>query len=80
MGSTAYVMGSSRVRTCSHTGRFDSGYSAPERKNMGIRNTCVNAKNVWMFFILAASITPSAVRVNDSSSSSITRISKSDGE
>jgi len=59
-----------RVSTLSQPGSPVSGYSAPDRKNNGNTSIWVSAMNAWNWVIRAAIITPNAVIVKDSRSSS----------
>ena len=55
---------------CSQAGKLLSGNNAPERKNSGMSSICCSAMNDWIWLMRAAIITPNAVSVTASSSSS----------
>ena len=58
------MSGSSRLRTASQPGRFATGNSAPEMKNIGITIICITPMNDCICLIRTAIITPNAVIAN----------------
>ena len=60
--STPYESGSSRVATVSASGRLDSGYSAPERKKIGMTRKFMTSWNPCMSFSIEPMIVPSAAK------------------
>ncbi len=57
-----------RLRTASHEGRPDTGYSAPDRKNMGMTIICMTPMNDCICLMRAATMIPNAVMAKASSS------------